>query len=173
MKTGDRVKLSDEEGIFTVIRKISTDEVLVATVEGLEFPVSADRLIVISGENEALYRKGTSVKKGQQRNRKSSGRAKSRTGGVREVDLHMRYEALNSDYHAVELQLMRFRSVMDQAIRNKEREVIFIHGVGSGRLKELIHRTITENYPGCSFHDASYRKYGVGGATHVLIGRFK
>lgn len=173
MKTGDRVKLSDEEGTFTVVRKISSHEVLVTTADGLEFPVSADRIIVVSGENEALYIKSSSLKKGKDRKKKSVGGGKGRSGSVREVDLHMRYEALNTDYQAIELQILRFRAEMDRVIRDKEREVIFIHGVGSGRLKELIHRTLSENYPGCSFHDASYRKYGVGGATHVVISRIK
>jgi dsDNA-specific endonuclease/ATPase MutS2 len=49
--------------------------------------------------------------------------------------------------------------------------VIFIHGVGSGKLREAIHAALTTDYPACSWHDAPFVRYGYNGATVVTIKR--
>jgi dsDNA-specific endonuclease/ATPase MutS2 len=60
---------------------------------------------------------------------------------------------------------------MNSAIRAGMREIVFIHGVGSGKLKEEIRRILAEEYPSCSFQDAPFSRYGFGGATLVAIGK--
>lgn len=81
----------------------------------------------------------------------------------KEVDLHMKSGYSGSD--AIERQLARVRGEMDNAARSGLREIIFIHGVGSGKLKEELRRIITEHYPSYSYHDASFARYGYGAAT--------
>ena len=85
----------------------------------------------------------------------------------REVDLHLKSGYNGKD--AVVRQLARVRGEMDSALRTGIREIIFIHGVGSGKLKEELRRIIAENYPSCSYHDASFARYGFGAATVVEI----
>ena len=171
MKQGDRVKISDEKGIYTVIRSISPKKVLVTTDDGLEIPLLKEGLIVISKENEELYH-ASSGKKKESRSNKSAVRGNKRSGIYREVDLHLKGKSVQgSEFNAIEIQILRFRSELDRAIRDNEKEIVFIHGVGSGKLKAMIRKILTENYINCQVHDGSYRKYGIDGATHVIIGR--
>ena len=95
--------------------------------------------------------------------------AGSRKGEAREVDLHLKSGYNSTD--AIERQLARFRGELDNAVRTGLKEIIFIHGVGSGRLKDELRRTISDDYPSCSYHDASFSRYGFGGATVVVIGK--
>lgn len=85
----------------------------------------------------------------------------------REVDLHLKSGYNSKD--AVMRQLARVRGEMDNALRTGVREIIFIHGVGSGKLKEELRRIISEHYPSCSYSDASFARYGYGAATVVEI----
>lgn len=86
---------------------------------------------------------------------------------TREVDLHLRPGQGGTE--AIDRQLARFRGELNSAIRSGLPEIIFIHGVGSGRLKEEIRRIIAEEYPVCSFQDAPFSRYGFGGATLVTV----
>lgn len=72
---------------------------------------------------------------------------------------------------AIDRQLSRFRGAMNSALRSGDREIVFIHGVGSGRLKEEIRTILATEYPSCSFQDAPFSRYGFGGATLVTIGK--
>ncbi len=172
MKPGDRVKISDEKGVYTVIRSISPKRVLVATDDGLEMPLLKETLIIVSEENEKMYRTSSGKKKESLPN-KSAAKGKKSAGNYREVDLHLKgTSGQASDYHAIEIQIIKFRTELDRAIRENEKEIVFIHGVGGGKLKAMIRKILSESYINCQVHDGSYRKYGIDGATHVIIGRF-
>jgi dsDNA-specific endonuclease/ATPase MutS2 len=88
-------------------------------------------------------------------------------GVIRQVDLHLRPRQGGAE--AIDRQLARFRGEMNSAIRSGVKEIVFIHGVGSGRLREEIRTILTMEYPSCSFSDASFSRYGYGGATLVTI----
>lgn len=83
------------------------------------------------------------------------------------VDLHLKPGYNQSD--AVERQLARFRGELDSAIRAGAAEIVFIHGVGIGKLKDEIRRIIAEDYPSCNCQDAPFSRFGVGGATLIVI----
>lgn len=89
----------------------------------------------------------------------------------KEVDLHI--EELTQDttglsnYEMLNIQLERFEKELDNAIQKGMKKIIFIHGVGNGRLKHEI-VTILKQTKGITFHDASYKEYGFG-ATQVNI----
>jgi dsDNA-specific endonuclease/ATPase MutS2 len=85
----------------------------------------------------------------------------------RVVDLHLKPGYNQGD--AVERQLARVRGEMDSAIRAGAAEIVFIHGVGIGKLKDEIRRIIAEDYPSCSYQDAPFSRFGVGGATLIVI----
>jgi dsDNA-specific endonuclease/ATPase MutS2 len=88
---------------------------------------------------------------------------------MREVDLHLGRG--HGGIQALDRQMARFRGELNSAIRAGEKEVIFIHGVGSGKLREEIHATLASGYPSCSWHDAPFARYGYNGATVVTIKR--
>jgi len=90
-------------------------------------------------------------------------------GSMREVDLHLKAGYNSAD--ALERQLARFRGELASAVRTGEPGVVFIHGSGSGKLRETIEAIIAAEYPACSCQDAPFSRYGFKGATIVKISR--
>ena len=86
---------------------------------------------------------------------------------AREVDLHLRPGTRGDE--ALERQLALVRGEINRALRSQEKEITFIHGSGSGKLRDEIHAIIEAEYPACTFHDAPFTKYGYNGATTVTI----
>ena len=88
-----------------------------------------------------------------------------------EVDLHI--GQLIDDYHLLDndemlrLQLDYFTRCMEGAFMNRIQEIIFIHGVGNGTLKNEIIK-ILKAFDNVHYFEASLAKYGVG-ATEVFI----
>lgn len=89
----------------------------------------------------------------------------------KEVDLHI--QELVKDYknlsnaEIISIQVNHFRKELDQAILNHYHRVIFIHGVGNGRLRMEIQKELRA-LPHLNYRDASFDKYGYG-ATEVIL----
>lgn len=88
-----------------------------------------------------------------------------------EIDLHIE-ELVNHPGHLepwrkIEIQIEHCRVCLDQAMSHKIARLIFIHGVGEGRLREEI-RKLFDSYPEIDYHDAPFQHYGQG-ATEVII----
>jgi len=63
----------------------------------------------------------------------------------------------------LEAQMSRFDIVMSLAVKSgKHGRVVFIHGVGSGKLKYELQRRLRRDYPKLSWQDASFAEYGYG-----------
>lgn len=86
---------------------------------------------------------------------------------IREIDLHLKEGYNRPD--AVERQLARFRAELDSAVRSGLKEIIFIHGVGNGKLRQEMREIIGTHYKTCSYQDAPFNRYGFGGATLIII----
>ena len=88
------------------------------------------------------------------------------------VDLHI--ETLTSDAWAMtnseimNLQLSTFERQFEAAIANGMDDIIFIHGVGNGILRDAIHKRLSGNKNVQYFEDAQKEKFGYG-ATKVKI----
>ncbi len=89
-----------------------------------------------------------------------------------EVDLHI--EAI-TDSHAglsnseiIDMQMARFKIALDTAVIHKTRRIVFIHGVGNGKLKFTLRKALDHQYPDLQYQDASFKEYGYG-ATMVII----
>ncbi|MBL7924629.1 MAG: Smr/MutS family protein [Bacteroidia bacterium] len=87
-----------------------------------------------------------------------------------EVDLHIE-EIIDStsgmsNAEIVQVQLARFRKELDRAILQHSKKIIFIHGIGNGKLKSEIRRELKELK--MNFKDAPFERYG-SGATEVLL----
>ncbi len=89
----------------------------------------------------------------------------------KEVDLHIEELVDNtaglSNFEMLNIQLECFEKELDSAIEKHMRKLIFIHGVGNGRLKQEIQLALKQTQ-GVTFQDASYKEYGFG-ATQVNI----
>jgi dsDNA-specific endonuclease/ATPase MutS2 len=53
-------------------------------------------------------------------------------------------------------------------LNGKVKKVVFIHGVGQGKLKYEITRILHDKYPDLKYQDASFKEYGYG-ATMILL----
>lgn len=94
------------------------------------------------------------------------------TSEQEEIDLHIdaltdNFEGLSSG-EILEMQMARFTTVLEGAIISKTKRVVFIHGVGNGKLKHEIRKTLERKYSKLRFQDASFKDYGYG-ATLVIL----
>jgi hypothetical protein len=98
---------------------------------------------------------------------------KPATPEVEEVDLHIE-ELVDStkgmdNGQMLELQKARFITALELGMVAGTRRMVFIHGVGNGRLKHEIRRLLDTQYSDrVRYQDASFREYGYG-ATLVEI----
>ncbi len=91
---------------------------------------------------------------------------------IEEVDLHIHeitddYSGL-SEGEILNIQLKRFYSALDDAIQGNIKKIVFIHGLGNGKLKYEIRKAIDTKYPDLTYQDASFKEYGFG-ATLVRL----
>jgi hypothetical protein len=97
---------------------------------------------------------------------------KPKISEIEEVDLHIE-ELVDNPMHLspgemIEIQISRFKVALDGAIIGKTRKIVFIHGVGNGKLKHEIRKELEKNYSKLRYQDASFREYGYG-ATMVFV----
>jgi hypothetical protein len=92
---------------------------------------------------------------------------------IEEVDLHI--EALLDDISGLdngqilEIQKARFIIALESGFTSKTKKMVFIHGVGNGKLKHEIRRLLDTQYVGLvRYYDASFQEYGFG-ATMVIL----
>ncbi len=83
------------------------------------------------------------------------------------IDLHIEEILENTEGMSpgeiLSAQLSRFTIALDSAILSgKHGKMIFIHGVGSGKLKYELQKKLKLKYPKLSYQDASFREYGYG-----------
>lgn len=184
LKIGNKVRFLDEVGEGTILSFKDNKTAIVELESGLTAPFLISQLVAVKDiisttpifekpeKKHAL--KGVKkiiLEKEYKDTPKISVKHKKNKRHSLEVDLHIE-ELVNNYNHLsngqiLEIQLRHFRKNLEKAMENGEHSIIFIHGVGNGVLKTEIRKILT-TYPGVSFQDASYRKYGFG-ATEVTI----
>jgi len=89
---------------------------------------------------------------------------------VEEVDLHI--EAIveqaegMSNAEILEVQLARFETALEGALRSGQKKIVFIHGLGNGRLKNEVRRRLEKR--GIAYQDAPFKEYGYGATVARL-----
>ncbi len=89
-----------------------------------------------------------------------------------EVDLHID-ELIDSiaglsKGEIITMQLDKFKQVMEDNKLNRGKKIVFIHGVGNGKLKNELRKLLDRQYKKHTYQDASFQEYGYG-ATMVII----
>lgn len=106
-------------------------------------------------------------------NKESKAELKSpKNTNLEEVDLHIE-EIVEitkglSNGEIVNIQMSRFETALETAIRSKSQRIVFIHGVGNGRLKHELRKKLDGKYSYLRYQDASFKEYGYG-ATLVYL----
>jgi len=98
---------------------------------------------------------------------------KGTDNNLEEIDLHIEHLVDNpktlTPAEMLEIQMRLFNNTLEEAIgKRTKKRIVFIHGVGNGRLRLEIQRTLTQKYPKLRYQDASFKEYGFG-ATMVII----
>jgi len=97
---------------------------------------------------------------------------KSPENDTEEVNLHIEQLVDNpkafTPAEMLNIQMGRFNTALEGAITNHKKRIVFIHGVGNGRLRLEIKRTLDHHYPKLRYQDASFKEYGYG-ATMVIL----
>ena len=108
----------------------------------------------------------------EKQNRRPVQRHEKHKGEIIECDLHIGElvdtTAGMSNADMLNLQLDKFREVMNANIKRAGAKIVFIHGKGEGVLRKALLDELRRKYPRCEAQDASFREYGFG-ATLVKI----
>jgi len=140
------MKLKSEERFYEKLRNLNDEEILQAVKE----------------KNYSSHE--FSIPKNKQQSTNSD---------IEEVDLHIEelVEKPNelSNSEIIQIQLARFQTALEGALNDKHtKRVVFIHGVGNGRLRYELRKSLDQNYPKIKYQDASFKEYGYG-ATLVFL----
>lgn len=85
---------------------------------------------------------------------------------LREIDLHIHElvedEAGLTPGDILDIQVKRFKKEMEQALLDRVKKIVFIHGVGQGVLKMKIRTILDRDYRKYQYQDASFAKYKFG-----------
>lgn len=197
LRKGDRVKILNEPMEGVVAEVVSKDEIYVTTADGFDFCYAISELIQVdpSGD-EVAYEVDIKAISGkiqadftERRGRKSNSRVRygftdymnRQTNSGKgpdccvEIDLHIEELVSQPDrlssWEKITIQLEHCRDCMESAIELKVPHLVFIHGIGAGRLKQEI-RQLLNAYQGVDVFDANFQRYGYGATQVHIMGLF-
>lgn len=91
------------------------------------------------------------------------------------IDLHLESLAprkkFKMQHEALLFQLEVVKKCIEKAIQKRQRRIIFVHGIGKGRLRTEMRYFIDHHYNKIEYFDGDYRDFGFG-ATEVIIHDF-
>jgi len=92
---------------------------------------------------------------------------------IEEVDLHIHQLVDNwnglTPGEILKIQLARFETALEGGLKStRTKRMVFIHGVGNGKLKFEITKLLNSKYSKLRYQDASFKEYGFG-ATMVFL----
>lgn len=176
MKKGDTISVLDDT-ITGVVKSVDKNTVLIETPDGFELEYQKQELIVIE---DALHQTISKMDVRSVLFEKEPGNRKpkiiKKTGRKKrippmEVDLHIHHLVDNTKnmepFDMLNIQLDTAKRQLEFAVSKRIQSVVFIHGVGEGRLREELY-TLFRRYDNIDFFDADYQKYGIG-ATEIYI----
>ena len=182
-KIGDRVlfvKEKDEEG--EIIEIIGDFKAIVLNSSGFKVPVLLKDLILFEEfmeeleswfDEEDFEKSILNNKKEMFANKEKNVKAKlfnlkqrSKRLGSKEIDLHI--NLLIDDYsnlsnaEMIEIQIREFEAELNKVLNTNTEELIVIHGIGTGILKENIHKILNE-------YKLRYYLSSDGGSTTIFL----
>lgn len=182
IQKGDSVKVMSHPGVGTVV-KADAKEVWVE-FDDFAFPFPIEEVLKVNEDDsvERLKVKETSSTEdiffsespGEIPMRPDVDLTKHRSRkGIPVVDLHLehlvRREGNLKAGEKLNIQLEHLKGAISTAYRKKVSEIIIVHGVGSGKLKQEVQNYLEGLYQ-VDFWDASFKEFGQG-AVHIKIYR--
>lgn len=97
---------------------------------------------------------------------------KNENTDIEEIDLHIEELLDNhqgmSNGEILDVQMSRFETALEGGLRGSTKRMVFIHGVGNGKLKHELRKKLDRKYAYLQYQDASFKEYGYG-ATMVIL----
>ena len=160
---GDKIKVIDDN-LKGIVLKRSKSQVLILDEFGFEQEFHASELILDQGfVVDKIERKQEFIPQPT--------KAKTRKNELMEVDLHIGhlvdYRSQYSNYEMLQIQLKKVEDSLAEARVNQCFRIVFIHGHGSGKLKQELDKLLL-SYTKLEFYDASFQRYKQG-ATEVKL----
>lgn len=170
MKIGDKIRFVDDVG-EGIVEGFSADKmnIIVETEYGIRMTVPKNKCVVSHTTDDYGNIKAKQSKK---TNSNTPSMIKSTSQYV-EVDLHIEKLLRGKDNSIIplEYQINVAKSILSEYRYKKGSKIVLIHGQGEGILRHALIEEIEECYPEYSWEDASFAKYGVGGAIVAKNGR--
>lgn len=168
IQKGAKVRLIDEDFEGKVVKVKETTLIFVCS-DGFEHEYPINKVVVANKQpwfDEAISDIDTEVEVSASMENQQADRNKKSPV----IDLHLHeliaIESGLTSHDKLQIQLREFKNQLALARKRKVRKIIFIHGVGSGRLRQELEQQLQSEK--CDFHDASYAEFG-GGAIEVLL----
>lgn len=162
-KKGDRIRVIDDNQKGQIV-EIQADTIIVLNEFGFEEEFSPSELIL----DESFQVEKVEISPDDISTKKQKKLALSE---VKEIDLHIGQLvdsfANMSNYEMLQIQMRKVEEEILLARTEGRSKLIFIHGHGSGKLKEEMMKLLTR-FSGLEIYDASFRKYKLG-ATEVKV----
>ncbi|WP_296623755.1 Smr/MutS family protein [Marivirga sp.] len=139
--------------------------------KGFLIPLSQSSKETVAPEKIDIDKLKDSFFKGQEET-ESYKKIGKNNGQIPEIDLHIEtidpyYENLPKE-DILRIQLLKFEEKLNEALMAGLDEIIFIHGVGNGVLRNNIHKQLSQHHNIQFFKDTHKEKFGYG-ATLVKI----
>jgi hypothetical protein len=172
-KAGTKVTVIDED-LNGVVQRVEGKWVFFVCDDGFEYKYPKSALYAIDEQGQIeFYPKEIKIEKEEKANRRGKAALKiSFKGKKPEFDLHL--EALfperspSRNKESLNLQLEYAAGVIQKAIEVRVRNLVFIHGMGQGILREELRNMLDQRFPNVEYYDGDYMRYGQG-ATEVII----
>ncbi|MBA5629497.1 KOW domain-containing RNA-binding protein [Moheibacter lacus] len=160
-KIGDKVKVIDDDQ-KGIVKQIHQNRITIENEFGFEEIYLSHEILL----DESLEISHVEMDFSEKSKSKPRGNPLSE---IKEIDLHIgqlvdSYKNL-SNYEMLQIQLQTIENEVELARTERRNRLVFIHGHGSGKLKEEM-MNLLNRYKGIEIYDASYRKFR-GGATEV------
>lgn len=168
-KIGNKVTFLDEVGLFTIIELLPNNQLLVEDEHGFDRKCHQDEVTIY--QEKAFD--GIEIETYENRNVKTNPFKKTskKTVNIPVIDLHIE-NLLDSHRHMQNHEIVLFqldvcKRELDKHIHRGTRQLVIIHGIGKGKLKEEV-RYLLNSYPRIEYMDEHYSNQGIG-ATKVFI----
>ena len=185
-KIGYRVRFLNEdvEGIIKSV--LQKNRLVVTSLDGFDYEVAAHEVVIIGEDNSHIYaideqelaKKINPIKEKPPTVNKKGGilspylqSSKYNYENTLEIDLHLEelveFPQKLADWQKLHTQMTHVKNCLNAAMDKKIRNIIFIHGVGTGVLKTELLNYLAD-YDNIIVKEADFREYGMG-ATAIII----
>ncbi len=176
LKIGDQVFVLDEDW-KGIILSLDKEFILVESEDGFEYQLQKNPVYKLTADSEIEFER--TVFKVEQEIHSSTPRLElpniTFKGKKAVFDLHLESLVPNIEFsnqhEALLFQLNFVKEVLHKASRKRHRRIIFVHGIGKGRLRDELRKMLSESYPQVEYFDGSYLEFGHG-ATEIVLHHF-